>query len=217
MPAISKPNIYAAWKSILGIIRKDGKEVKIEKDNKTISKEVTREVLNLFVTIENPLDEQNFDQFPLTKNQINEFANLLLDEEQANWGGFIPGKRLNNFLGYKQWDEVCKKLKERSETRRASIILCEPSRDWHDKRPPCLLLIDFKIRDNKLHLTAVIRSNDMFKVWPANAYSLAKLLEKTCERLKEIQVRPGSLNILSISAHIYEDDMKKLESVLNIS
>ncbi|MDH5414181.1 MAG: thymidylate synthase [Flavobacteriaceae bacterium] len=210
MPVIIESNIHKAWVSILKKIQEEGRTVVDENKNKT------REILNLFAAIENPLDEENLDKFFLTMNQINVFTKLLLDEKEADEAGFIPGKRLYDFFGYKQWEKVCDRLIDRPMTRRASIILCEPSRDFEGKRPPSLLLIDFKIRDNKLNLTAVIRSNDMFRVWPANAYSLAKLLEKTVGRLRDkIQVEPGILNILSMSAHIYEDDYGKINRIIS--
>ncbi len=205
MLIISEPTIYESWRSILKAVLEKGRLVEDEKDppNKT------REVINLFTTIENPLDERDFDKFPLTKKQMDKFADSLLIESESKKSGFIPGKRLYNFSGINQLETVREKLKKIPNTRRASVILCDPSRDWNTKRPPSLLLIDFKLREGKLHLTAVIRSNDMYRTWPANAYSLAKLLKTTCEEMVEISVAVGTLNILSTSAHIYEEDVEE--------
>jgi thymidylate synthase len=231
---IKAPNIQEAHKLILKHILHpeefldseggiDVNDVWDEEGNKT------REVHNILVTIENPLDEEHMICQTYTKEELELYAECHLNEKRAKDDGFIPGQRLYDFFGLNQYEEVKKLLIDNKNTRRASIICCNPLLDWNipligwnvtpenvikafeEKRPPCLLLLDFKIRNEKLHLTSILRSNDMYRTWPANVYALAKLLEKMSN---DINIKPGHLDILSISAHIYEDDLEKAERAL---
>lgn len=171
----------------------------------------TKEVHNILVTIEHPLDEKNMICPIITKAELDIYADCHLDWKKAEEAGFIPGIRISKFLGVSQSRRIKDLLLKTPNSRRASIITCNPQTDWDDDRPPCLLLIDLKIREDELLMTGVLRSNDMYRTWPANAYSLARLLEKFS---KELKIKPGHLDILSISAHIYEEDLDKAERAL---
>ncbi len=79
-----------------------------------------------------------------------------------------------------------------------------------DKNSPCIVLIQVLYLDGKLHLTAFIRSNDMFGAWPLNAFGLRKLQQIIAQGLG---VEMGKLVTISGSANIYEDcweDAKKI-------
>ena len=211
---IKAPNIQIAHKKILDRILHSEKypnenieviDVFDQEGNKT------KEVHNILVTIENPLDEKHSICPNITEEELKLYAECYLDINKAKEYGFVPGQRLFDFFGLNQYEKIVKLLKSHENTRRASIITCNPLIDWDNERPPCLLLIDLKIRNGKLHLTGVLRSNDMYRTWPANAYALAQLLKKFS---KDVGVEPGHLDILSISAHIYEEDLEKAEKSL---
>ncbi|MBD3303816.1 DUF4346 domain-containing protein [Candidatus Woesearchaeota archaeon] len=79
-----------------------------------------------------------------------------------------------------------------------------------DKNSPCVVLVHAMYQEGKLHLTAFIRSNDMFRGWPLNAFGLRKLQQIIAQGLG---VEMGKLVTISGSAHIYEDcweDAKKI-------
>jgi thymidylate synthase len=79
-----------------------------------------------------------------------------------------------------------------------------------DKNSPCVVLVHAMYQEDKLHLTAFIRSNDMFRGWPLNAFGLRKLQQIIAQGLG---VEMGKLVTISGSAHIYEDcweDAKKI-------
>jgi thymidylate synthase len=79
-----------------------------------------------------------------------------------------------------------------------------------DKNSPCVVLVHAQYQNDKLHLTAYIRSNDMFRGWPLNAFGLRKLQQIIAQGLG---VEMGKLVTISGSAHIYEDcweDSKKI-------
>lgn len=66
-----------------------------------------------------------------------------------------------------------------------------------------MMVDDFKIRQGRLHLTALFRSHDFAGAYPANLYGLTRLLEYVAERAG---AEPGSIATVSCSAHIYDHD-----------
>jgi thymidylate synthase len=77
---------------------------------------------------------------------------------------------------------------------------------------PCVSMLDFKIRDNKLMLVAMCRSIDFGKKVYANMLALNKIQEKVAN---EIGTKVGPLIMYVVSAHIYDEDYKKVEEILD--
>ncbi len=80
-----------------------------------------------------------------------------------------------------------------------------------DKNSPCIILVQPNIQDGVLHLTTYIRSNDMFRAWPLNAFGLRKLQKIIAQGLG---VDMGSLTLISCSAHIYQDNWQDTKEIL---
>lgn len=72
------------------------------------------------------------------------------------------------------------------------------------KDPPCNDMLFFKLRDNKLHMTVINRSNDIhFGLFAVNITTFGMLLEYMAARLG---VELGTQTHLSNSLHVYTDD-----------
>ena len=80
-----------------------------------------------------------------------------------------------------------------------------------DKNSPCIDLIQPNIQDGVLHFTVYIRSNDMFRAWPLNAFGLRKLQKILAEG---IGVKMGDLTTISCSAHIYQENWDDTKDIL---
>jgi thymidylate synthase len=78
-------------------------------------------------------------------------------------------------------------------------------------KPPCLTAVDFKIRKDKLLMTALYRSQNIFTKQPGNILALRDLQETVANR---IEVPAGNINLFAASAHIYEPDWRSAEEVL---
>jgi len=111
---------------------------------------------------------------------------------------FIDDRQVSIF---DQLENVINKLREAQETRRAIMVTWYPS-DIKKKNVPCMIMVDLLIRAGKLHLTAVFRSHDIARAWPANVYGLSKIMKLVAESLG---VEIGTLTTFSISAHIYRE------------
>ena len=110
-----------------------------------------------------------------------------------------------------QIKEVIRELRRDPNSRRAIIDVRRTSDAYLDD-PPCLQHIQFMIRDGKLNMTVLFRSNDACKATFMNAYALTCLQEKVAA---ELGVDVGSYTHIANSFHAYERDWELLESYEN--
>jgi thymidylate synthase len=102
------------------------------------------------------------------------------------------------------------KQEKNRDSRRAVAITWYP---WKDLKysGPCLQLVQFIIRDGKLCMTVIFRSNDMLSAAGANMYALVHL-QKYMALLLQLEV--GSYTHHSVSAHMYVvRDQKEVEDM----
>lgn len=130
---------------------------------------------------------------------------------------YTYGQRLRSYFGVDQIADVIRKLVRERDSRSAAASLWDPQTDHRLGGSPCLNHLWFRIVGDVLNLTAVIRSNDMFKAWPENAFALRKLQAIVGAEVAERSGKPvalGDLVIVSESAHVYDDDWSATEHVL---
>ncbi|WP_462174558.1 thymidylate synthase [Pseudoalteromonas gelatinilytica] len=78
--------------------------------------------------------------------------------------------------------------------------------------PPCHLLYQFQVLDNKLNLMCTVRSNDLFLGHPFNVAQAALWVHILCNQIDGLEV--GEL-IMSIGdAHIYSNHFEQVETQL---
>ena len=98
-----------------------------------------------------------------------------------------------------QLHKAIEKIKQHKWTRRATITIRKPQ-DIDLDDPPCLTMLDFKLRHEGLSLYAVFRSHDMENGYPLNWYALLMLLYHVATQL---DVTPYRITTVSLSAHVY--------------
>jgi thymidylate synthase len=76
----------------------------------------------------------------------------------------------------------------------------------------CISLFDCKVRDHKLHVSAVYRSQNVFASQPGNVVALSRFQEEIARRLG---VSVGSMTLHILSAHVYQCDFIEVEAVMN--
>jgi len=169
---------------------------------------MTRELLNLHLTILEPLSGWPIEGSGWNIEGLNKYAEQLLSGENPSNFKYTYGERLTTYpdteghYAIDQMDSCIGCLKRHPESRRAIAITWVPDWDNEDTEVPCLQLLDFLIRSGKLNLTAFFRSWDFARAAPCNMYGLAKLQERVA---KEVDVPMGSLAIIATSAHVYQD------------
>jgi len=115
------------------------------------------------------------------------------------------------------WEWAKQSLIQDKDTRQALLRFSLPSHQWvGNKDQTCTLSGNFLIRNDQLHLSIVMRSNDM---WLGLTYDLPwfmSLLDKMVEELKPTypNLVKGTYTHIVHSLHIYERDEEKIKKAL---
>jgi thymidylate synthase len=209
--------IADGWEALVKKVMKDGEEIKDERGS------LTKEVMNTLVTIKKPLGQLNSlksiripDGYFWYGDKLEMYCNQFIDPDMGNFkdndkGYGTYGSRLRSHFGLDQIEKAINRLKDCNESRRSTSVTWDPSKDSKNEEVPCLILVDFKIRDNKLHTTALWRSHDLYQAWFANAVGLTYLSQYVAE---ELDVEVGTVTIHSISAHVYNINWEESKKYL---
>lgn len=162
------------------------------------------------ITDEDPKNIEWKDYFKFTREHFIDYLPQLMDSKVNESVNYTYGSKLRDFKGVNQIDSIVAQLKEAIFSRRAVAVTWNVEEDSNNPNSPCLDLIQALVQD-KLHLTAYMRSNDMFRAWPENALALRNIQYEICERLG---VSPGDLIIISNSAHIYSSNWEDAKAIL---
>lgn len=115
----------------------------------------------------------------------------------------VNGKELVKEIPLKvnQVEEVIKMYKTHGfGTNQATMEIGMPS-DIHLVDPPCLRLIDTRVRNNKLHFYLYFRSWDLWGGFPSNCGGLQLVKQYMAD---EIGVEDGEIIAMSKGLHLYE-------------
>ena len=115
---------------------------------------------------------------------------------------FTYGQRIHDFGGIDQFEWMVRRLKDKPETKSATICLLEPGSE--SPSLPCLTTLDAKIRHGLLDLQFFFRSQNIAGRQYANLAALARLQHDLARRCG---VEPGALRGYIASAHIYDYDI----------
>jgi thymidylate synthase len=212
---IKGTNSVEVWKKVLAYIMENGTDFR-DSNNR-----ICRECMNIVLTVENtkditkPIEILNSFEKSIYP-PLEEIRNFILGKKELPGYYYNYGERLFNPEWRNQIDEyIVPLLKKNSSTRRAVIILHDPKRDSYiDKKEiPGIVAIDFSIRKNKLQITAIIRSNDMFYGWPGNICQINMLQEYVS---KQTNIPAGKISTISISAHLFEEQSEDIRKIMGM-
>jgi len=217
---IRADTIPEAWRRGLNLIWRDGEEITDERGTRT------KEILALEVVVEDPRRDMIPDEYSWNRPRLEDYAGQLISgnnpgfeytygERLRAWalpasgrgggdeGGDDLGKAGCSGGPVDQIEHIVRRLRASPNSRRASAVTWIPPVDTKKEEVPCMMVDDFKIRQGRLHLTALFRSHDFAGAYPANLYGLTRLLEYVAGR---VGAEPGSITTVSCSAHIYDHD-----------
>ncbi|PIZ54000.1 hypothetical protein COY28_03070 [Candidatus Woesearchaeota archaeon CG_4_10_14_0_2_um_filter_57_5] len=123
-----------------------------------------------------------------------------------------------DYRGNDQIAYIIRKLGASPNSRRAVAVLWDPLIDQEQPHGPCLNFISFNIHNDELFASIVFRSHDLFKAWPKNVLGLMRLQRHVVDRINErhgMRLKPGRFTVISISAHIYEQDFADAKAVVD--
>lgn len=113
-----------------------------------------------------------------------------------------------------QFDIIASRLRKNQGSNRAVATLYQPFLDGTRTDIPCLNWLQATIRDDKLELHCIFRSNDLFGAWPSNMYLLTFLGLWLVEELQDPNLTFNGIHYHSSSLHIYEIDLSTVKEVL---
>lgn len=135
-------------------------------------------------------------------------------DDGATWrGGYGP--RLRNWQGVDQVDEIRKLLLEDPESRRAVAVMFDPARDFDNSSQdvPCNNWLHFMLRDGRLDLDVVIRSNDILWGFSGiNTFEWSVLHELMAYWL---DAKVGTANFFISSLHLYDEYEERAKACLS--
>jgi thymidylate synthase len=167
--------------------------------------------------IENPLDNEIKVNFRTWKKEYAEYEwqwylskNRSVKEIKTKakiWDKMHIGDDIVNSNYGWQWsrneqlDYIIKELKKNPESRRAVITIYD-GKEWDsfNNDTPCTLAINFNIFENKLNMSVVMRSNDLWFGFCNDQYCFSKLQEKLA---KELDIEVGWYYHFANNLHLY--------------
>ena len=195
-------SLVDAWIMALGYVYKFGT------DNKTLRQfhsvhwsfesstaDTSLEALRSFITQD---DIQKL--LCITVDGLKDYTRTIIDGSEVPNVSYTYGQRIRQYE-----IQILASLSSDKDSRHAyATTIKAPSLHMDDA--PCLVYIQFLYEpiDNKLNLYCVFRSHDMLKAAAANAFALVQLLRYYCTKL---DMTPGIVEITSISAHIYINNL----------
>jgi thymidylate synthase len=204
MRIIRAPSIGRAHELVVKMILEKGWILLTEDDEATIEfEEVTMQV-------DTPLAEPSVSHDSRFQQRfVEQYARDLLNGSHASFEYdyhgrlFDWGERLitdGKPVHIDQISYIVEKIKSSPSTRRAIAITWNPVIDQKLDNCPCLQLVQCVLRDSKLDMRVIFRSNDMLTAAGANMYALVQLQKSIADALG---VTCGSYTHISLVPHIY--------------
>lgn len=142
------------------------------------------------------------------------------DEDNKGILNGAYGDRLRNWgIGIDQFYEVYRKLKKDPYSRQAVMIIFDPERDNtihengnYSKDIPCTNYFNFQIRNGKLNMWTVMRSNDLHK---GTLYDIPNFMIFQHVLAGWLDVEVGKYTHSAASFHIYEPDIPNFVEIYN--
>lgn len=170
-----------------------------------------KECVNLIAIIENEdFNNLNIPSFlKYSKEDIKEYFKGFCYENLLTDNSYTYGNRLR--LPIDQIKDIITLLK-RDKLSKKGYASTWINGDMFSKTPPCFISLQVLIQNDKLLITGYLRSNDMFRAWPLNAFGLQEI-----QRIisKELKIKPGPITIISQSAQIYSDNLLEAKEIVN--
>lgn len=196
----------SAYKWIIPYVWTSGEWVKDERGN------WTKEIQNLTFRLAGPGNDYP-TLGPTTMRFGCDLGNSLImtDVAQAKAREFLYsyGERLRRNGAY---EKLIKKIRECPQSRRMVIPVYLPE-DHDCDEVPCVVMVQFIVRNGKLDLTVVMRSNDLVKAMPADVLGY-RMFQHHVAMVARVEI--GTYTHHAVSAHIIaEHDQEFAEQLVS--
>jgi thymidylate synthase len=150
---------------------------------------------------------------------VNSAYGYLIWKNPSYGNEFYEHNEDGTYLEYMRtpWQWCVESLKQDKDTRQAILRFSLPEHQWMgNKDQTCTMHGNFLIRDDKLYLTIVMRSNDLMKGLVYDLPWFVSLMDKMIDELKPTYpaLEKGSYTHTVHSMHIYEKDEAHIMKML---
>ena len=144
-------------------------------------------------------------------SQFSKFWEKISDDGKTANSAY--GFLMKYAFGFDQIEKVIEILKKDPESRRAKININTPRENVDSTLDePCTMFLQFMIRHEELHCTAVMRSND---IWFGFPYDVAFFTELQKYIADELGVGYGKYTHFVCSLHMYDKDSEKIAEIVD--
>jgi len=204
MRVIRAPSIGRAHELVVRMILEKGWTLRTE------DAEATIEFEEVALQVDTPLAEPLVSSHSRFQQKfVEKYAQDLLEGTQASFEYDYHGRLFDwgeqlitdgHPVHIDQMAYIVEKLRSSPNSRRAVAITWNPVIDEHLDNCPCLQLIQCVVRNEKLFMRVVFRSNDMLTAAGANMYALVQLQKSIAGKLG---IQCGTYTHISLVPHIY--------------
>ena len=169
-----------------------------------------REVLNVLYQVERPAERDPFVERFGDPAMIDFMQRNFRATEAIPGFGYSYGRRMRDFDGVDQLARVIQVLRDKPDSKSATITTAWPGHD--ESHHPCINVLDFKRRADRLQLASFFRSQDAGKKLYADVIALGDVLHDVAQ---QVGCPPGRLLIFCVSSHIYDSDEQRVREILD--
>lgn len=196
---IEAPSLGAAWIEALRLVLREGRWTNDGPDRLI-------EVLPLIMRIasvdeDDPIIQRLADQDRIRLMLRKYCSRDVLPGYRVSYGGLLYDNE-----GVDQVAWVVDRLESKPETKSATISMHRAG----EMELSCLSLLDFKLREHELAMTAVYRSQNVFASQLGNVLALRRI---QCEVASRLGLPAGAFGLVALSAHVYERDLERAKQV----
>ncbi len=141
------------------------------------------------------------EDYPHLDESSDETYDASDGEVTSEWVGDGDGR------GWPQITLLIKKLAKDPRTRRGVVITWNPILDSDSEEPPCMNWVQFVVRNGKIHMRVLFRSQDILSGLGENEVGCAafqkKVVDGVNKLLGKIMYECGSIILISTIPHIY--------------
>lgn len=190
-------DLRVSWLSLMTQIKQNGRL--IEEDDEPylelLDQRVEFTANNAFALLDDSRIMNDFQEMEKVffTNQNNAFGHSYLNSI------LTPTKEPGSFI-----HNIANILKKKPSSRKA-VLTFSP---YGENKIPCINCVHFLHRDDSLHLSYFARGQDIFRKFPCDALCIIRMGQMVAE---ELDLPLGTITGNISSAHIYLQDLKKLE------
>ena len=197
---IDARDLSEAWFLCLGKTMTQGREYRIDRGSYAGErrKELDLAVINIAYPGTRPLipDVPQGVPAPTTMQYIENYLPYLMTGHKAEGEQYTYGQYLE-----KQIAEVIRMYRDDGHNTNQAFMAVGDPQSIYLTDPPCLRMIDTRIRDGRLSFVVYFRSWDLWAGFPSNLAAIQLLKEYMAG---EIGVEDGEITAMSKGLHVYE-------------